>query len=324
MPLPQRSAHLPPRVDDTTQVIGSGHPNRPGPIARRWRRFDVLPYALVTPVAIFIIGLACVPAVFTIVQSFFNVNALDPPTRFNGFNNFVAIFANHAVVDAMGNTAFYVVVGVIVSTVLGIAFAVLLQQPFRGRGVIIAILILPWALPGVVEGVLWQGIFDPNAGLINSLISTLQLGDGQGVLVGQNRLLTLALIELVQVWQMTPLSTLLIFASLQLVPNELYEAATVDGAGAWRSFWSVTLPLARAGVAVAMVESLVATLNIFDQPYVLTGASSIGASLTQQTYYVTFQNLNFGQGYALSLLIAVATVLASLVIVRFVYRKVDL
>lgn len=288
------------------------------------RRPDILPYLLVAPVVIFIVGLGIVPAAFTITQSFFKVDALDPPNRFTGFGNFVELFQNPAVMSSVPNTALYVVMGVTLSTILGIAMAVLLQHPFRGRGMVIAILILPWALPGVINGILWAGIFDPNSGLINGLASTFHLGAGDGVLLGQNQLLTLVLISLVQVWQMTPLSTLLIFASLQLIPGELYEAAVVDGANKWRSFTSITLPLARPGVAVAMVQAVIVTVNIFDQPYVLNGASSTGASLTMETYFVSFQNLNFGQGYALSLAVALVTVALSVLVIRFIYRKVEL
>ena len=291
---------------------------------RRGRRVDLLPYLLVAPVAIFIIGLAFVPAGFTILRSFYTVNELDPPVRFSGLNNFIQVFHDPAVINSIGNTAFYMIVGVGLSTVLAIAIAVLLQRPFRGRSLVIAVLILPWALPGVVEGILWTGIFDPNSGLINSLVSTLHLGSGTAVLLGQNRLLTITLIELVQVWQIVPLSALLILAALQLIPGELYEAAAIDGATPWRAFLRVTLPLARPGIAVAMVQAVIVTLNVFDQPYVLNGAASTGASLTMETYYISFQNLNFGQGYALSLFIAVVTVVISLAIVRVVYRKVEL
>lgn len=316
------------RADDAgrDEVAEAGRTDRRDPATRprRRRRFNVLPYVLVAPVAIFIVGLAIIPALFTIIESFFKVDALDPPTRFTGLGNFVDLFRNDAVTTSFVNTGFYVVVGVTLSTVLGIAFAVLLQRPFRGRGLVIAVLILPWALPGVVEGILWAAIFDPNAGLINSLVATLHLGSGDGVLLGQNQLVTVGLIELVQVWQITPLPTLLIFASLQLIPEELYEAATVDGANQWRRFTSITLPLARPGIAVAVVQSLIATLNIFDQPYVLNGAASTGVSVTMETYFVSFQNLNFGQGYALSLLIALVTVALSLLVIRFVYRKVEL
>ncbi|NAZ75014.1 ABC transporter permease subunit [Kineococcus sp. T13] len=288
------------------------------------RRLDLLPYLLVAPVALFIICLALVPAVFTVVQSFFRVSALDPPTRFDGLGNFTRLLRNDAVVSSLVNTGFYVLVGVTLSTLLGVAIAVVLQRPFRGRSLVIAVAILPWALPGVVEGILWSGIFDPSSGLINSLVASLHLGSGDTLLLGQHRLLTIALIELVQVWQITPLSALLILAALQLIPAELYEAAQIDGCSRWSAFWRITLPLARPGIAVAMVQAAIATLNVFDQPYVLNGAADTGASVMMQTYFISFQNLDFGQGYALSLLITLTTLVISFAVVRLVYRKVEL
>jgi multiple sugar transport system permease protein len=306
-----------------TDPPGSG-PGRSSTAAQVGRQgFGPLPYFLVSPVVLFIIGLALVPAIFTIVQSFYKVDALDPPTRFDGFGNFVRLIHDKAVVASIGNTTLYVLVGTVLSTVLGIAAAVVLQRPFRGRSVVIAVLILPWALPGVVEGILWAGIFDPNAGLVNGVASSLHLG-GSSVLLGQDRLITITLIELVQVWQIMPLSALLILAGLQLIPNELYEAAQIDGCSAWSAFMRITLPLARPGIAVAMVQALIMTLNVFDQPYVLNGAADTGASVTMQTYFISFQDLDFGQGYALSLLITIVTLFISLVVVRAVYRRVEL
>jgi multiple sugar transport system permease protein len=311
-------------------VTSTSAPHRPhgtdvpaaAPLRRR--RFDLLPYVLVAPVAVFIVGLALVPAAFTVVQSFFRSSALDPPTRFDGLGNFERLLRNDAVVTSLQNTGFYVVVGVVLSTVFGVAVAVVLQQAFRGRSLVIAVVILPWALPGVVEGILWSGIFDPSSGLVNSVATSLHLGSGDSILLGQNRLLTIALIELVQVWQITPLSALLILAALQLIPAELYEAAQIDGCSRWSAFWRITLPLARPGIAVAMVQAVIATLNVFDQPYVLNGAADTGASVMMQTYFTSFQNLDFGQGYALSLLITVITLVLSFVVVRTVYRRVDL
>lgn len=286
------------------------------------RKVDLLPYALVAPVVIFIVCLGLIPAAFTIIRSFYRVDALDPPVRFDGIGNFVRIFHDKAVITSFGNTALYVVIGVILSTAIGIAVAVLLRQPFRGRNIVTAVLVLPWALPGVVEGILWSGIFDPNGGLINGVLSSLHLG-GTGVLLGQHRLLTIGLIELVQVWQITPLSVLLILAVLQLIPGELYEAAEIDGCGAWEAFRRITLPLARPGIVVAMVQALIQTINVFDQPYVLNGSATTGTSVMMQTYFITFQDLDFGEGYALSLLTAVVLLLVSLVIVRVIYRRIE-
>ncbi|RKS75485.1 multiple sugar transport system permease protein [Motilibacter peucedani] len=304
-------------------ATATGAPPSP-PRRTRRSRVDLLPYVLVAPVAAFIVGLALVPAVFTVVQSFYKVDELDPPVRFTGFGNFTSLLHNSAVMRSAGNTGFYVLTGVILSTVLGVAIAVALQKPFTGRSVVIAVLILPWALPGVVEGILWSGIFDPNAGLINSVLTTLHISGDSHVLLGQNRLLTITLIELVQVWQITPLSSLLVLAALQLIPGELYEAAEIDGCTPWKAFTRITLPLARPGIAVAMVQAVIATLNVFDQPYVLNGAASTAASVTMQTYFISFQNLDFGTGYALSLIITLVTLVVSVGVVRFVYRKVEL
>lgn len=287
------------------------------------RRTDLLPYALVTPVALFILVLAFVPAGYTIVQAFFTVDLLHPPTEFSGLQNFRTLLADDKVMAALGNTAVYVIVGVGLSTVLGIWFAVTLQKEFRGRAAVIAILVLPWALPGVVNALLWSGIFDGDSGLAGGLTALVGL-DANSFIIGENREISLILIEIVQVWQVTPLSTLLILATLQLIPNELYEASSIDGASRWHAFWTITLPLARAGIAVAMVQALVQSLNIFDQPYVLTGAAKTGTSLTIETYLTSFIDLNFGGGYALSLFIAVVTIVGSLVIIKTVYRKVEM
>jgi multiple sugar transport system permease protein len=295
-------------------------PRKPG---RRGRRFDFLPYALVTPLALFIVALALFPAGVTIVQSFFRVDELNPPTAFNGLENFRNLFADNAVRSSLVNTGLYVLIGVLLSTILGIVMAVTLQKPFRGRSILIAVLILPWALPGVVEGIVWTGIWDSNTGLLNSVLTSTHLISNYQVFLGQHRFLTIFAIELVQVWQMTPLSTLLILASLQNIPGELYEAAVLDGTTPWQALRRITLPLARPGIAIAMVQAVIATLNVFDQPYVLNGSADTGASLTMQTYFISFQNLDFGEGYALSLVITVATLIISLGVVRLVYRQVE-
>jgi multiple sugar transport system permease protein len=311
-----RLAATPVAANDTTPSAGA-------PARRRRRRFDPLPYLLVAPLAIFIIGLALVPAGFTVIESFFRVDDLDPPTRFIGMGNFQRLLTDPTVQTAAVNTLGYVVIGVALSTVLGIAMAITLQHRFTGRSMLIAILILPWALPGVVEGIVWSGIWDANSGLLNSVLTSLHMVDHYQVFLGQHRWLTIALIELVQVWQITPLSALLVLASLQNIPGDLYEAARLDGCSAWAAFRRVTLPLARPGIAVAMVQAVIATLNVFDQPFVLNGAARTASSVMVQTYFISFQNLDFGEGYALSLLITLVTLVLSYGVVRAVYRPVE-
>lgn len=287
------------------------------------RKTDFLPYALITPLIIFIVLLALTPAVFTTIAAFFKVQPLNPPTHFSGLENFRDILHNTNVISSLGNTFYYIIIGVTLSTVLGIYFAVILQRRFTGRSILIAVLILPWALPGVVEGILWTGIWDANTGVLNSILKSLHLITHYQVFLGQNKLITILAIEVVQVWQITPLSTILVLAVLQNIPDDLYEAATIDGSDGRKAFRHITLPLIRPGIAIAVVQAIIATLNIFDQPYILNGAASTGNSLAMETYAVSFQNLNFGQGYALSLLITLFTLFVSVVVAKFIYKKVE-
>jgi multiple sugar transport system permease protein len=287
------------------------------------RKFDFLPYALISPLILFVICLALTPAAFTAVSAFFRVQPLNPPTAFSGLENFRDIIENQEVMSSLVNTFYYIIIGVTLSTILGIFFAVTLHRGFKGRSILIAVLILPWALPGVVSGILWTGIWDANIGVLNSILKSLHIISEYQVFLGQNKLLTILAIELVQVWQITPLSTILVLAVLQNIPDEIYEAAIIDGSTGAKAFRYITLPLIRPGIAIAVVQAIIATLNIFDQPFILNGAASTGNSLAMQTYAVSFQNLNFGQGYALSLLITLFTLFTSVVVAKFIYKKVE-
>ncbi|MCW2890661.1 MAG: sugar transporter permease [Actinomycetia bacterium] len=284
-------------------------------------RGRMLPYILLSPLVVFIGALSFVPTADTTVEAFFRVMPLDPPTRFVGLGNFRALFADSAITTSWINTAAYVVVGVVLSVVFGTAIAVALKRRFRFRGVILALVILPWALPAVVEAVIWSWIYDPTFGVANSALHSAHLIGGYHLWLGLNRWLTIALIEIVQVWQITPLTALVILAALQSVPLDLYEAARVDGAGPVQSFRRISLPMIRPALAVCTVEALVLSLNIFDQVYILNGIAPLGSSVMLQTYVTTFQNLNFGGGYALSLLMTLATALLSVAALALLYRR---
>ncbi len=286
-------------------------------------RRRILPYVLVSPLVVFIGALSFVPTADTTVEAFFRVMPLDPPTRFTGLGNFRDLFANPVILTAWVNTAVYVAIGVLLSVVLGVAIAVALKRRFRFRGVLLALVVLPWALPAVVEAVIWGWIYNPTFGVLNSALHSVHAVGGYHLWLGLDRWLTILLIEIVQVWQITPLSALIILAGLQSVPQDLYEAARVDGAGAMSSFRRITLPLIRPAVAVATVEALVLSLNIFDQVYILNGIAPLGSSVMLQTYVTTFENLNFGGGYALSLLVTAATALLSMAALALLYRRVE-
>jgi multiple sugar transport system permease protein len=286
-------------------------------------RRRMLPYVLISPLVVFIGALSFVPTADTTVEAFFRVMPLDPPTRFIGLGNFRELFANPVIRESWVNTAVYVAIGVVLSVVFGTAIAVALQRRSRFRGVILAIIVLPWALPAVVEAVIWSWIYNPTFGVMNSALHSVHAIGGYHVWLGLDRWLTILLIEIVQVWQITPLSVLIILAALQSIQPTLYEAARVDGAGPVAMFRQISLPLIRPAIAIATVEALVLSLNIFDQVYILNGIAPLGSSIMLQTYVTTFTDLNFGGGYALSLLVTLATAALSMAALALLYRRVE-
>lgn len=286
-------------------------------------RRRMLPYVLISPLLVFIGALSFVPTADTTVEAFFRVMPLDPPTRFTGLGNFRELFTNPVIRTSWVNTAVYVAIGVILSVVLGTAMAVALQRRFRFRGVVLALIILPWALPAVVEAVIWNWIYNPTFGVMNSALHSAHVIGGYHVWLGLERWVTILLIEIVQVWQITPLSVLIILAALQSIQPDLYEAARVDGAGSVEMFRRISLPLIRPALAIATVEALVLSLNIFDQVYILNGIAPLGSSIMLQTYVTTFSDLNFGGGYALSLLVTAATAVLSMAALALLYRRAE-
>ena len=290
---------------------------------RRFGDYGVLPYLLILPLLLFIVVLSLYPTALTFIESFFNVNPLNPPVRFNGLRNYQDVFTNPTVNFSWVNTALYVLFGVLMATLLGLGFASALRDKFRGRAAVLAILILPWALPGVTEGIIWAWIYNANFGVLNSILKSLHIIPDYQVWLSSNRVATVFFIEVVQAWQMTPLATILILASLQSIPGDLYDAARVDGANRSRTFFTITLPLIRPGLSVAVIESVIMSLNIFDQVYVLNGGAQTGSSIMLQTYNISFLNLNFGQGYALSFMAVIVTMLISVGVLRAIYKKVE-
>lgn len=297
------------------------------PVFTRRRRAQtqsrLLPYVLIAPLVVFIAALSLYPTILTFIDSFVSDNLLNPVHGFNGLSNYTHVVRDPLVQFSAGNTVIYMVFGVVISTILALVIALAVWRQFPARGIVLAVIVLPWALPGITEGIIWSWIYDPTFGVLNSVLKSLHVIHQYQLWISGNRVLSIFFIEVVQVWQMTPLSAVLILASLQTIPTELYDAAAVDGASRWAGLWRITLPLIQPGISIAVVEALIQSMNIFDQVYVLNGSATTGSSIMGETYNITFNNLNFGQGYALSFLMVFATMILSVGVLRLLYRKVE-
>jgi len=223
-----------------------------------------------------------------------------------GMHNYSDVIHDPVSRQAMVHTVWYVLLAVSLELVLGIMVAVTLHRVFRGRGFVLAVLILPWALPSVVSGVLWQRVFDPDNGLLNSVLLDLHVISQPHVWLASGRG-AIFYITLVHVWGVLPLVSLIFLAGLQSIPDEVYSASAVDGAGPVRQFTHITLPLLRPSVAIALTVGTLLAISIFDEIYVLNGTALNTRSILMQVYNTTFVQADFAHGTALAFLLAAIT-----------------
>jgi multiple sugar transport system permease protein len=280
----------------------------------------LLGYLLIMPLVLVILFLVYIPLLRGFNMSLHLLDYSQGLTdQFMGFKNYVRVIQDPNTLRAALNTAGYMLVTVVVELSAGVVFAVALNKPFRGRGLVLALMILPWALPGIVSGVLWGRIYHPDNGFLNNIL--FRMGVIQEYrLWFANRYLSIGLIALANVWSGLPLVILILLAGLQTISNEIYEAASVDGASAWNKFRGITLPLLRPSLAVALTLATISSLSLFDQIYVLNGVALETRSLTQQIYLMTFQQLKFGQGTALAFWLTLVTLVFSAGYIRSLRR----
>jgi multiple sugar transport system permease protein len=214
------------------------------------------------------------------------------------------------------------VVTVAATTVLAVLVALLLNEAFPGQRLLNALLLLPWATPSVVNGLMWKWIYDPSYGLLNGLLVQLGVLERYRAWLGDPDL-TLLLIANAAVWKQMPLAALLLIVTMKAIPEDLYRAAKVDGAGAFRRFLHVTLPALRPGLMLVLVYETMISIRHFDLFLIMTQGGPGDASFTLSwfIYVETFRSLRFGTGAALSYILAMATFLLSYLFIRFLGRR---
>jgi multiple sugar transport system permease protein len=268
---------------------------------------QLLGWLFVAPAIVLVVLLVLYPMVHGFQQSIESGGFLfGEKPGYVGLRNYRDVINDPVSRDAMRHTLEYVVLAVALEMILGIFVAVTLHRVFRGRGFVLAVLILPWALPSVVSGVLWRRVFDPDNGLLNALLQQLHIISEPHVWLASGRGAILW-ITLVHVWGVLPLISLIFLAGLQSIPDEVYSASSVDGAGPIRQFRYITLPLLRPSMAIALTVGTLLAIAIFDEIYVLNGTALNTRSILIQVYNTTFAQADFAHGTALAFLLAGVT-----------------
>lgn len=280
-------------------VGGKVHP----PI--RTRRTGAFPYLMVGPATLIMAGVLGIPAIVGVVMSFQH-NQLTRPQdfeRFVGFDNYAEMLSRADFYAGVARAIGYTAGVVVLSYLAGLMFALLLNQRFRGRGAFRAVLMLPWAVPLVAGVLVWGVMLDGNFGLVNKIASFLPgVPDDTAWLLDTATALPALIV--IDAWHQFPLAMLFLLAGLQTVPDELYEAAQVDGANSVQRFWNITMPGIRSVSLVTVLMMTIWSFRRFDVVFLLTGGGPGDATETLiiQTYNEAFTSFEFS--YAATLGVA--------------------
>jgi len=256
-----------------------------------------------------------IPVIGTIIGSLFRDVAF-LPRRFVGLANYGRLFSDDRFWQAVRFTLLFIAISVPLEIVLGLALALLMDADTPVRGLLRACVLIPWAIPAAISGRTWELIYNYSYGLANAIARWLHVSSDPVNWLGTSFGAFSAVI-VADVWKTTPFVAIILLAGLQAIPKELYQQARVDRAGLFTAFWSITLPLSRPVVVVALLFRTIDGLRIFDLVYVLThggpGGSTTSVSLYAYEYFLTS---DFGYGSAISIVLFLMALALSLVYVK--------
>lgn len=259
------------------------------------------------------------PMVGTVIESFYDTSFISPEPRFVGWAVYQKVLASRAFPEAVWNSVVWTLGVVLLQNLLGFFVALLLNQGLPAQGLTRALVLLPFVLPGVVTAILWRFMYDPQLGLVNSLMIRLGLFEDNAAWLASADS-AMAAVIFVAVWKGFPFSMLIYLAALQNVDKSQLEAATIDGAGPWRRLIDVTLPAIRDVILVNIVLTLILTFNYFDIIWVMTRGGPQNAThiFPTKIFETGFGQFRFGEAatYGVFSILVLAVLVALYVIVQ--------
>ncbi|MEV1246395.1 sugar ABC transporter permease [Nonomuraea sp. NPDC049750] len=286
-------------------------------VRRRGRDWHA--YLFIGPSLLGVLAFLLLPMVIVFVLSFFHWELLSPPT-FAGLDNYRRLAGDGESWHSLGITVVYVLLCIPLQTVLALVLALLLNQRIKGVRVFRSLFVVPWMATPIVMGLVWNWIFDPRDGAINSALAVIGVTGPDWLL---DATWALPAIALVNVWQYTGYNMLFFLAGLQGIPRELYDAAATDGATPRQRFWRVTLPLLNPTMFFVMVTNLIGAFQVFDTVFVMTngGPSQSTEVINFKIFGTAFREFDFGYASTLSMLLFAVILAVTLVQVRFFGKR---
>lgn len=280
--------------------------------------------ALATPALVAILAVVLVPLVSSLALSFFQRDLPRPQLdAFVGLGNYAKLLQDARYLNSLRATLIFSLVSVAAELALGVAIALVLNQRFRGRGFVRGLMILPWAMPSIVNAAMWKWIYNADYGALNALLTQLGILDAYQVWLA-DPFWAMALLILANIWKETPFTVLLALAALQTIPPDLYEAARVDGASAWQIFTHITLRLLLPVLMIAGMLQFIWGFQTFELAYIVTGGGPFSSTemVSLRIYGQTFRSLRFGYGAAMAYLTSLFILIPAIFYVRAAYRSV--
>jgi len=284
------------------------------PPHRRW--LDVASrYAFVLPAVGFLIAFMIYPLLYTFNLSLFDVTAgnfLTGGAPFVGLQNYAEFLTSPQFIPSLTITLVFTIGSLVFQHSIGFMFALFFNLGFPLSGLLRALMLVVWVLPAVVSASLWRWIFSGSYGLLNALLGLVGLPSTEPWLVNPQTALLAVIIA--NIWVGIPFHMMLLYAGLQGVPVQLYEAASLDGASAWQRFWRITVPMMRPVIVIALLLGFVHTFKVFDLIYVMTAGGPAGATnvLSIEVYKLSFEYFRFGDGAAAANVLLVIPLLLSI------------
>src|ERR1700735_444924 len=303
-------------ISDTADQAQAPAPLTGRPDVNR-RRMARLGWAFSAPALIFVAAVTIFPIVYSVIMSLSNVTVTGSGISLNGFttSNYSIVLRNSTWHYALGFTIVYTFVTVLVELIIGTMIALVLQRLTAGRGAMMALLLLPWSMITVINAELWLYIYNGVYGVADAILGAVGLG--QPNILGTNIPAIIGLM-VADIWKTTPFVAIIVLAGLVMLPGDVYEAAEMDGASGWYTFWHITLPLLRPTIALAVMFRILQAFGLFDLPYVMTGGGpgTATTSLAVLAYNALFKNLAFGPGTAVAVSAALLVLLGCLATLR--------
>ncbi|PNV59068.1 ABC transporter permease [Clostridium sp. chh4-2] len=287
------------------------------------RKSTRIGYCLLLPSVVLIAVMIVYPAVNTIYQSFFEIRTQTAAlgAKFVGVKNYIRAFQDEHFWDTLWWTLAFTAVSVFIELIIGMCLALVMNRKIPGQGLIRTAILIPWAIPTVVSGIVWTQFFSQN-GMVNYVMRVMNVINAPLNWLGNEWLSRLSIL-IADIWKNTPYMSLLLLSGLMTISKDYYEAAQIDGASKWQQYWKITLPLIKSTMSVTVLFRIISAMRVYDLIVAMTGGGPAGRTETVSMYAVNtyFTYGNTGYGATLSVLMLIISVGISLFFVDSLKTK---